>query len=453
MQTFKTINPNDQSELSEYSFHSLSEAFEKIREFSKHQNTWESLSLEDRASHLRKLAAQLRLRKEIFAKQAALEMGKPISQGLAEVEKCAFAFETIADLAVHNLSEKVVEAHYKKTTVRPVPFGLVFSIQPWNFPFWQVLRMAACAWMAGNLVVLKHSTEVAGCAELIDQLCGLDGKKILLNLRLSHGDAAEVIKSSLIQAVTFTGSSSAGKSIAQTAGSALKKCILELGGSDAYLVMPDCDLELAVKTCVQSRLINSGQSCISAKRFFIHEKVFVEFKAQFKKALEAYRIGNPLDPETQIGPLAATRFLTTLMDQTKRANYAGAKLDWTQRELPRNGNYTQLGILDFGANLKVFENEEIFAPVASLYRFTDVDEVIDSINAGPFGLGAGIFTQDMKLADDVSRKVQCGTFVINSFVQSDPRVPFGGIKESGVGREMGVQGLHDFVNWKVVGQA
>ncbi len=452
MPNFKTTNPTDQSFLSEYSFHSLSEAFEKIREFSAFQVKWKNQTLESRAQVIKKLAHQLRSQKETLARQATLEMGKPITQSLSEVEKCALALEIIADLAVQNIQEKEIKAHYKKTAIRPEPYGLILSIQPWNFPYWQALRMAACAWMTGNLIVLRHSVEVAGCAELMEKVCEVDGQKFLLNLRLSHADTAEVIKSFLIQAVTFTGSTSVGKSIAQLAGASLKKCVLELGGSDPYIIMPDCDLEKSVQACVQSRLINSGQSCIAGKRFFIHDQVFLEFKKKFKEAYEYYKIGDPLDPETQVGPLASAKFLQTLLDQTKRAHYAGAKLDWTRFELPKTGNYTQLGILDFGSSLKVFENEEIFAPVASLYRFTDLEEVIQCINAGPFGLGAGIFTKDFELANQVSKKIQAGTFVINSYVQSDPRVPFGGLKESGIGREMGVEGLHDFINWKVVGQ-
>ncbi len=449
----QTINPTTLSVLKEYSHHSNLDAFELIHKFSVEQIQWKKLSVEDRAQKVKKVASQLLSQKTELAKQASLEMGKPITQGIAEVEKCAFGLETMADLAVTHLKEKEVSAHYKKTVIRPEPYGLVFSIQPWNFPFWQALRMAACAWMSGNLVVLKHSSNVAGCSELIEQVCTVDEQKLILNLRLTHQDASDVINSSLIRAVTFTGSTSGGKHIAEIAGAALKKCVLELGGSDAYIVMPDCDLDLAVKTCVQSRLINTGQSCIAGKRFFIHAQIYSQFKTKFKEVLKTYKIGDPLMPETQVGPLADKRFLDVVMEQTKRARMAGAQLEWTENELPTQGYFSQLGILDFGTNLRVFENEEIFGPVASLYRFNDLEEVIQVINKGPFGLGAGIFTQDMKLADQVSRDIEAGTFVINSFVQSDPRVPFGGVKDSGLGREMGLEGLHDFVSWKVVGQA
>ena len=449
----KTTNPTNQSFIKNYELHSTAEAFEKIRAFATQQLEWKTKPVEERAKVIKKLASQIRDQKEILAKQATLEMGKPITQSLAEVEKCIGALETMADLAAKNLLQKEVPAHYRKTIVRPEPYGLVFSIQPWNFPYWQALRMAACAWMAGNLVVLKHSGIVAGCAELIEKVSEVDGKKLLLNLRLAHADTAEVIKSPLIQAVTFTGSTTGGKNIAEAAGGALKKCVLELGGSDAYIVLPDCDLELAVKTCVQSRLINSGQSCIAGKRFFVHDQIFIEFKKRFKETMQTYKVGDPMNPETQVGPLAAQKFVQQLQEQTKRANFAGAKLEWMNHSLPEGGYFSQLGVLDFGSNLKVFENEEVFGPVASLYRFTNLDEVISVINAGPFGLGSGIFTQDMALAEKVAEQIQVGTFTINSFVQSDARVPFGGVKESGIGREMGLEGLHDFVAWKVVGHA
>ena len=449
----KTTNPSNQEFLKTYELHSISEAFEKIRAFASRQEKWKEVSVEKRAQTIKKIAQQLRTQKDLLAKQATLEMGKPITQSLAEVEKCAGALETMADLASKNLHQKEVQAHYRKTIVRPEPYGLVFSIQPWNFPYWQALRMAACAWMAGNLVVLKHSGIVAGCAELIEKISEVDGQKLLLNLRLAHTDTAEVIKSPLIQAVTFTGSTTGGKNIAAAAGGALKKCVLELGGSDAYIVLPDCDLELAVKTCVQARLINSGQSCIAGKRFFVHDQIFIEFKKRFKETMQTYKIGDPLKPETQVGPLAAAKFVQQLQEQTKRANFAGAKLEWIEHQLPAGGYFNHLGILDFGSNLKVFENEEVFGPVASLYRFTDLQEVIQVINGGPFGLGSGIFTQDISMAEKISQQINVGTFVINTFVQSDARVPFGGVKESGIGREMGLEGLHDFVAWKVVGEA
>ncbi len=451
--SIKLINPANNSVLAEYQHISLNDAFEKIQKISLVQNQWKKMSVQDRAQVIKKLAARLRGQKEVLSKQATLEMGHPITQSLSEVEKCAKALEVMADLAVENLKPREVLAHYKKTSIIPEAYGIVFSIQPWNFPYWQVFRMAVCAWMAGNLVVLKHSDEVAGCAELIEQICNEGEQPLLLNLRLTHKDAAEVMKSNLIQAVTFTGSTSGGKTVAQIAGGALKKCILELGGSDAYIVMPDCDLDLAAKTCVQARLVNSGQSCIAGKRFFIHDQIFIEFKKKMKEVMDSYKVGDPQNPETQVGPLAAARFVQTLQEQVKRANFGGAKLEWTKHDLPKGGCYTQLGILDFGSNLKVFENEEIFGPVASLYRFSNLEEVIQVINQGPYGLGSGIFTKDLELANSVASNLMVGTFAINSFVQSDARVPFGGVKESGVGREMGIEGLHDFVTWKVVGQA
>jgi succinate-semialdehyde dehydrogenase/glutarate-semialdehyde dehydrogenase len=451
--SIQIVNPSNQKVIAEYQYLPLNAAFEKIQILAGHLEKWRLKSVSERAVVVKKIAGNLRANKEKLARQATLEMGKPITQALGEVEKCAGALETLANLAVENLKSREVAAQFKKTTIQPDAYGIVFSIQPWNFPYWQAFRMAACAWMAGNLVALKHSDEVAGCADLIEQMSEVDGIKYLLNIRVSHDDAAEIMKSNRIQMVTFTGSTKGGRTVAQTAGGALKKCVLELGGSDAYIVMPDCDLELAAKTCVQARLVNSGQSCIAGKRFFIHESLFNEFKKRFMQYLSEQKVGDPEKPETTVGPLAAVRFKKALEDQVSRAIISGASLEWTQFDLPKVGCFTQLGILDFGSNLKAFETEEVFAPVASLYQFKNVMDVIDVINHGPYGLGGGLFAKDQKLIDEISKKIQVGTFAVNSFVQSDARVPFGGFRESGLSREMGLEGLHDFVAWKVVGQA
>lgn len=447
------MNPATGEPIESYEHCSLSEAFQKIQALSHQQKIWAVKPLEERASVLKTLATQLLLSKEKLAKRCTLEMGKPYFSAVAEVEKCARGLESMADLALSALKTRAVSAHYLKTEIQPEPYGIVFSIQPWNFPYWQLFRMAAGAWMAGNLVVLKHSDEVAGCAELIEEVCSVNRTQLLLNLRLTHDDAAEVIKSRWVQAVTLTGSTSAGKRVAEVAGFSLKKCILELGGSDAYLVMPDCELEKAAFIAAQSRLINSGQSCIAGKRFFVHEKIFLEFKNQLRIEMGKYPTGDPFDEKTKVGPLAGSRHLRRFQEQIKGAQALGAKMDWILEALPEKGFFAQKGILDFGSALKAFETEEIFGPVASLYRFTDLDETIQQINQGPFGLGGGIFTRDLELANSVSRKMQVGAFAVNSFVQSDPRVPFGGTKESGLGRELGLEGLFDFVSWKVVGWA
>ncbi|MFN8791278.1 MAG: aldehyde dehydrogenase family protein [Bdellovibrionales bacterium] len=448
---FQTFNPSTQEALQSYEYHRLEVALRELETFQTHQETWARQSLETRASRLREVAERLLSRREELARQASLEMGKPLSQAQAEVEKCARALQTLADLGVKALAPQEVAAHYRKTWLVPEPLGLILSVQPWNFPYWQLFRMAAGAWMAGNLVVLKHADLVAGCAQLIESVTneGFD-THLILNLRLTHDEAAQVLGASQVRAVTLTGSTQAGRKIAEIAGRHLKKCVLELGGSDAYLVAADCDLESTVKICVQARLINSGQSCIAGKRFFVEEKIFDRFREAFLNEMRKLRRGSPFDSSTQVGPLAASRFVDALEAQIRKAQSEGAQFFATAE---REGNYSRQGLLDFGDNLTGFESEEIFGPVALLYRVRDWDRVIQVLNHGPFGLGGGAFTTNLKWGHEMARRLQVGTFVLNQFVQSDPRVPFGGTRDSGFGREMGSQGLFEFVSWKVVGEA
>jgi succinate-semialdehyde dehydrogenase/glutarate-semialdehyde dehydrogenase len=448
---FQTTNPTTGKTLQDYGYLSLDEAFRRVQILSVHQRNWESLSLEERRQYLLEIASRLRAQKQKLATQATLEMGKPLAAALTEIEKSASALEELSELALRTLEKRDVSSHYERAWVQPEPFGIIFSIQPWNFPYWQVFRLASSAWMSGNVIALKHSDEVAGCAELIEEICQVGQIQILKNFRLRDEDSAEIMRSRWIQAITVTGSNRTGKKVAALAGASLKKCVLELGGSDAYIILADADLDLAVKTLAQARVANSGQSCIAAKRFFVHESIFTDFKTRLKREMGKYTLGNPLDPLTQLGPLAGKRHLDHLFDQLKRAQAFGAKLDWSDLDLPSHGYFARPGILDFGLALSAFSDEEIFGPVASVYRFDLLSEVLETLNNGCYGLGGGIFTRDLALAEEVAKRVQVGNFVINSFVQSDPRLPFGGVKESGLGRELGVAGLLEFVNWKVVG--
>jgi succinate-semialdehyde dehydrogenase/glutarate-semialdehyde dehydrogenase len=450
--SYQTINPYDQSVLKTYEHLPLAQAFEDVKKIHAHQTKWREKTVEQRAEVVKKLAGAIRNRKEEMAKQATLEMGKPISQGLGEVEKCAKTLEMVADMAVGELKQKELNAHYEKTFLVPEPYGLVFSVQPWNFPYWQLYRMAACAWMAGNLVVLKHSDSVSGCADLIQKACDESGEKLLLNLKLSHEDAAEIIKSKWISAVTLTGSTKAGKEIGRVAGESLKKQVLELGGSDAYIVMEDCDLQASAAACAKARLINSGQSCIAAKRFFVHEKIYSEFKNLLLENLRKAKVGSPLDDSTEVGPLASKKFVEQIQKQIEKAKSAGAEFSLAQDPFEGRDGFSPIGVLDFGTKLKAFEDEEVFGPVASLYRYSAVEDVVEAINSGAFGLGGGIFSTDIQKAVDLAKKIESGTLTINTWVQSDARVPFGGRKDSGLSYELGVIGINEFTHWKVIGQ-
>jgi len=450
--TYSTVNPFDQSILQNYQRHGLQDALQRISQLSELQKTWQLKSVGEKGEVLKKLSQILVSKKEVLAKQATFEMGKPYKQGIAEVEKCAKALEMVAAMAEGQLKKQKIEAHYGETWLVPEPYGIVFSVQPWNFPYWQLFRMAACAWMAGNLVVLKHAEAVSGCAQLIEDVCAATGEALLINLRLTHEDTAEVIKSRWVSLVTLTGSTRAGREIGRTAGAALKKQVLELGGSDAYIVMPDCDLEISAAACVQSRLINSGQSCIAAKRFFVHESIYEKFRNLFLSYLEKAKAGNPFDDEVQVGPMAAKKFADEVKRQISLALDTGADFIQAQAPFENREGYAPLGILEFGAKLSAFENEEVFGPVACFYKFKNVDDVIKAINGGPFGLGGGIYSSNQAESLRIASQVEVGTFTVNTWVQSDARVPFGGRKESGISYELGSIGLNEFVHWKVIGQ-
>lgn len=446
---FKTVNPYTNQELKEYSYHSLHETWEILKTLQKTQKKWADLSPSNRGLILKKMALNFEAEKEVLARQASLEMGKPIVSARAEVEKSIRALTTLAEMAPQVLKEKKVQAHYTETTIVPEPMGVVFSIQPWNFPYWQVLRMAATSMMAGNVILLKHSDQVAGCAELLQKICDRSEYQLLKSVRLTHEDAARVIDSPLVNMITFTGSTQGGRSVAQSAGRALKKCVLELGGSDAYIVMKDADLPNAIKLCAQARLVNTGQSCVAGKRFFIHQDIKEKFLEGFLKAMREFKKGNPLDETTQLGPLAQIRFHKQVLEQIKIATQLGAQLLIAQKE---EAPFSPVGVLDFGADLKAFQDQEIFGPMALFYEFENVEDVIEVVNQGPFGLGGGVFTLNLEEAQRISNRVQVGSFAINTSTQSDPRLPFGGVRDSGYGREMGVEGVLDFVSHKVIGR-
>lgn len=449
---FQTVNPFTKKNIETYQYEKLSDVFIKIKKFSHLQKNWAEMTIQERGAHLKKVAVRLQQQKSRLAQQMTDEMGKPIAQSIAEIDKCAKGLEMYVELTSSLQVETTLAAHYKKTLLRAEPYGLIFSIQPWNFPFWQVFRMASAAWMAGNLVVLKHSNVTAGCAALIEQICDIDNLPLILNVRVTHEDAAEIVRAPEIHMVTLTGSTRAGKQIGAVAGEALKKQLFELGGSDAYVVLGDCKLDEAVKSCVKSRMTNSGQSCIAAKRFFIHDSIFHEFKEKFLTELASYTMGDPNNSKTQTGPLAANSFVQGLKQQIQKATSEGAEFTSVQMQNPDETVFSPMGVLDFGANLRGFEKEELFGPVAQLYKFSDVDAVIRTINDGIYGLGGAVFTQNHQEAVRIANAMQVGMVAINSTVQSDARAPFGGTKSSGLGRESGLVGFNDFVCWKVVGE-
>jgi succinate-semialdehyde dehydrogenase/glutarate-semialdehyde dehydrogenase len=409
---------------------------------------WVSEPLEQRAGLLRRAATLLRGRIEPLALLMAEEMGKPIAQGRAELEKCAVAFEHFAGFAPAALGEETVSER-ERVVFRPL--GTVLAIEPWNFPFWQLVRFAAPALMAGNVVLLKHAENVQGCAQAIERLfadAGFPGGT-LINLAVGVKRVPELIHDPRVRAVTLTGSTRAGRSVGALAGAALKKCVLELGGSDPYVVLRDADLELAAKTCVASRLINGGQSCIAAKRFIVVEPVRAEFTERVLVRMRAVRVGDPRGV-VDLGPLARVDLVEALERQVGESVERGARLLF-RGETPARGSFAAPTLLDnVRPGMPAFD-EETFGPAAAIVAAKDEDEAFALANATAYGLGAALFTRDVERGLALAReRLDAGNVFVNDFVRSDPRLPFGGIKDSGFGRELSAFGLREFVNVKTV---
>ncbi len=381
-------------------------------------------------------------------------MGKPIVEALAEVKKCAEACRYYAEQLPHLLQRREVQAHYTHTYISFQPLGPILSIMPWNYPFWQVFRFAAPALAAGNVILLKHSDITSGCADEIEKLFYEVNSELNLfqNLRIQHDQAARIIADSRVCGVTFTGSARGGKQVAQTAAINLKKIVLELGGSDPYIVCEDADIEKAAKTCVKSRLTNNGQSCVAGKRFIVHKSIIKKFSEIFIEEMGSYVIGDPLDLNTKLGPIAHRRFLKNLQDQMNGFEGLKVKRTETTQSLPTYGCFMRPSALLFEKPTAGFFTEEVFGPVAMITAFEQMEEAFRWANQSPYGLGGGIFSaQPEKVLELAERELQSGMVAINDFVRSDPRVPFGGIKNSGYGRELGHFGIYEFVNVKTIG--
>jgi len=414
--------------------------------------SWRETSFDHRAALLQRAAAVLRARADELARLMAEEMGKPVRQGRSEVEKCAWACTYYAENGAAHLAPDVVSTEAKKAYVAFQPLGPVLAVMPWNFPLWQVYRFAAPALMAGNVGVLKHASNVSGCALAIEAMFRDAGfpEHAFRALLVPGHRVREIIEDRRIRAVTLTGSTPAGQAVAAQAGAVLKKTVLELGGSDPYLVLEDADLDQAAKTCVEARLINSGQSCIAAKRFIVVSQVVESFSESFVSLMRAKKVGDPLREDTEVGPLARADLRDDLHRQVTSSVQAGARL-LLGGEIPeREGAFyppTVLGNVRPG--MAAFD-EETFGPVAAIVPAMDAQDAIRLANLSSFGLGAAVFTRDLDRGESVALKLEAGTAFVNAQVASDPRLPFGGIKDSGYGRELGSYGIKEFVNAKTV---
>ena len=413
---------------------------------------WSRLPVRERADGLRVAARILRERKDAYARTMALEMGKPLAQGVGEAEKCAWACEYYADQGEGFLAVQPRVTDASKSYVRFDALGSVFAIMPWNFPFWQVFRFAAPALVAGNAGILKHAPNVSRCALEIEQVFREAGfpDGLFRAVLLSNEAAARVIADPRVQAVTLTGSDRAGSQVAEQAGRHLKKTVLELGGSDPFIVLEEADLARAVVTAAEARLINSGQSCIAAKRFIVVESVAERFVGQFAAALRGRTVGDPLDPATQVGPQARLDLRANLHSQVQESVKRGARLLLGGKVVPGPGAfYPPTLLVAVEPGMPAFD-QETFGPVAAVIVAKDEADAIRLANASRYGLGASVWTADRERGERIARELEVGSVFINGLVKSDPRLPFGGVKRSGYGRELSEYGLREFVNVKTV---
>ncbi len=449
----QSINPTTGKLIAEYEPYDDKKIQSSLNVARKGFDGWSKLSLKERGAVLVKIAAELRNQKEKLAVLATTEMGKPIQQSRDEVEKCAKTFEFYAKEGLKFLADEKVETDARKSFVSFQPLGVVFAIMPWNFPYWQVFRAMAPALMAGNTMILKHASNVMGCAVAIEKLIVKSGapKGLFQTLLIPSSKVADVIAAPEVNAITFTGSTNAGRKVAETAGRNLKKQVLELGGSDAYIIMEDADMNLAIKTCVDGRLVNSGQSCVAAKRFIPVKAVSKVFTERMVEQMKAASFGDPLDTGNKIGPMARADLRDTLHQQVLKSIEKGAKL-LCGGYIPEGEGafYPPTVLTNVKPGMPAYD-EELFGPVAAIIEAKDEKDAMRIANDSEYGLGGGIFSKNRKHAEELAKtQMQAGNCFVNAFVHSDARLPFGGVKHSGYGRELSGFGAREFVNIKTV---
>ena len=448
-----TINPATGETLK--TFESLSDAEVKNAISTAHEafGDYRKTSFKQRSEWMLKAADVLEQDKADFAKVMTLEMGKPYQSAVAEVEKCASVCRYYADKAAEFLADVSVETDANKSYVKYQPLGIILAVMPWNFPFWQVFRFVAPALMAGNVGLLKHASNVPQCALAIENIIQRSGfpQGVFQSLLIGSDKVANIIADDRVKAATLTGSEGAGASLAAAAGKHIKKTVLELGGSDPFIVLASADIEAAAAIGTKARMLNNGQSCIAAKRFIVAETVADKFEKLLLEHFQALKIGDPMQMDTDIGPLATPDILKDLDEQVQNSLNSGAKVLMGGKPLLNmKGNYYPPTILTDISPDSATAQEEFFGPVAMLFRVKDIDEAITIANNTPFGLGASAWTNDTEEQQRLISEIEAGAVFINGLVKSDPRMPFGGTKLSGYGRELSIQGIHEFVNVKTV---
>ena len=450
--SFVSLNPTTNQVIQTYASWDAQRLERALEQAHSAQQLWAQTSLARRAKILGDVATQLRAQLNQYAALITREMGKPLREARAEVEKCAVTCDYYAQHGADFLRAEPVESDAGKSYIAYYPLGVVLAIMPWNFPFWQVFRFAAPALMAGNVGVLKHASNVPQCALAIEEVFRRAGfpRGVFQTLLVESGAVARISGDERIAAATLTGSEPAGVQVAATAGRHLKKVVLELGGSDPFIVLRDADLERACSVATQARVINSGQSCIAAKRFIVEQPIAKDFTAGFVEKMRSLRVGDPMDEATEVGPLARPDLVAELDRQVRRSLRKGARLLTGGKRLPGPGCFYAPTVLAGVRPGMPAYDEEIFGPVASVIVARDADDAVRVANDSRFGLGASLWSRDVERATALARRIAAGLVFVNDLVKSDPRLPFGGVKKSGFGRELGAYGIKEFVNIKTL---
>ncbi len=448
---FETTNPATGERIETYKRDDDAAVEATLTDGAETFETWRERSIESRQELAANLAETLRDNVDQYAQVMTREMGKPISQAIGEIKKCAWVCEYYAERAAEHLQDdRIGTEPGAETYVAYEPLGTVLAVMPWNYPFWQVFRFAVPALTAGNVALLKHSPTTFGCAEAIISAFRESGypEGAIRSLRIEPERVEDVIDDDRVRAVTLTGSTRAGRAVAEVAGRNIKKTVLELGGSDPYIVLEDADLDNAIETAVTARTQNSGQSCIAAKRLFVHTDVYEEFVDRFVDRMATLTVGDPTDPETDVGPQAREDLLETLHEQVTASVDAGATVQYGGKPLERMGNFYPPTVLtDVPADCPAWA-EELFGPVATVIEVDDENEAIQRANDTPYGLSASVWTTDRERGRRIAERVDAGAAFVNEMSKSDPRLPFGGIKESGYGSELSEHGIREFTNAK-----